>query len=112
MGFPGVRYAGAALTAFALAFYATVFARQTHDLFDLPTWIDLTEWPATLLFLASSFLAWVKQPRRAALAVVLGLFAFLAAQHGYIFNVPLGFVLVTVFTIAVLIVLPASLRGK
>ena len=112
MTFPGVRYAGAALSALALAIYCTVFARQTHDLFDLPTWIDLTEWPATLLFLGTAWLAWTRQPRRAALAVVLGLFAFMAAQHMYVFRVPLGFVLVTVLTVFVLLVLPASLRGK
>ena len=112
MKLPGVRYIGATLSALALAVYATIFARVTHDLFDLPTWIDLTEWPATLLFLATAYFAWTQQPRRAALVVVIGLFAFITAQHAYIFRVPLGFVLVTILTLGTLLVLPASLRGK
>lgn len=112
MSLPGARYIGATLLAVALALYATVFARQTHDLFDLPTWIDLSEWPATILFGFAAFAAWTEQPRRAALAVVAGLLAFIAAQHSYIFQVPLGFVLITVLTLAVLFSLPASLRGK
>ncbi len=112
MTLPGARYIGATALAVALALYATIFARQTHDLFDLPTWIDLSEWPATLLFGYAAYGAWTEQPRRAALAVVIGLFAFLAAQQSYIFQVPLGFVLITVLTLATLFTLPASLRGK
>ena len=112
MTVPGVRYIGATAIAVALAIYATMFARQTHDMFDLPTYIDLTEWPATLLFLFAAWQAWIERPRRAALALVIGMFAFLAAQSGYIFAVPMGFVLVTVLTLAFLLMMPASLRGK
>ena len=112
MTVPGRRYIGATAIAVVLAIYATVFARQTYDLFDLPTFIDLTEWPATLAFLTAGWLAWIENPRRAAMVLVLGLFAFLGAQHMYLFRVPMGFVLVTVLTLAFLMVLPASLRGK
>ena len=112
MTVPGRRYIGATAIAVALAVYATVFARQTHDMFDLPTFIDLTEWPATLLFVFAAWQAWIERPRRAALALVSGMLAFLAAQHGYIFSVPLGFVLVTLLTLAFLLMMPASLRGK
>ena len=112
MTLPGARYLGAAALAVALALFATVFARQTHDLINLPTWIGVTEWPATILFAVAAYAAWIEQPRRAALAVVIGLFAFFAAQHNHLFRVPLGFVLVTVLTLATLLALPASLRGK
>lgn len=109
---PGRRYIGATAIAVVLAIYATAFARQTHDLLDWPTFIDVTEWPATLLFLFAAWQAWTERPRRAALALVIGMFAFMAAQHGYLFRVPMGFVLVTVLTLAFLVMMPASLRGK
>ena len=103
---------GATAIAVALAVYTTAFARHTHDHFDLPIFIDVTEWPATLLFIFAAWQAWIERPRRAALALVLGMFAFLAAQSGYIFSVPLGFVLVTVLTLGFLLMMPASLRGR
>ena len=112
MTVPGGRYIGVTVIAVALAVYATVFARQAHDLFDLPAFTDVTEWPATLLFLFAAWQAWIERPRRAALAFVVGIFAFLAAQSGYIFAVPLGFVLVTVLTLALVLMMPATLRGK
>ena len=112
MTVPDVRYVGATAIAVVLAVYATVFSWKTHDLFDLPTFIDLTEWPATLLFLLAAWQAWTVQPRRAAFVMVIAMFAFMAAQHTYLFHVPMGFVVVTVLTLGFLIMMPASLRGK
>ncbi len=96
----------AAALALALAAYATVFSRQTHDLFDLPTFLDLTEWPATLLFLASAHGAWIEAPRRAALLAVAALLAFFAAHGRFLFDVPLGFVAITLACLAILAILP------
>ncbi len=112
MSVPSVRYVGATAIAVVLAAYTTAFARMTHDLFDLPTFIDLTEWPATLLFLLAAWQAWTVQPRRAALVMVIAMFAFIAAQHTYLFQVPMGFVVITVLTLGFLLMMPASLRGK
>lgn len=102
-----IRFGAAGLLAAGLALYATIFARQTHDLFDLPTWIDLTEWPATLLFLAAAWAAFRRLPRRAALYLVSGMLAFFAAQSRFIFDVPLGFILVATGSLSFLFLLPA-----
>lgn len=102
------RHTLAAAIALALALYATVFARQTHNTFDLPTWIDVTEWPVTLLFLAAAWAAWKRVPRRAALMLVTGMVAFFAVQHRFLFDVPLGFVLVTCLSFGFLLTLPSA----
>ena len=101
-----IRFYAAAVLAVGLALYATVFARQTHNLFDLPTWIDVTEWPATLLFLAAAWFASRRLPRRAALYLVSGMLAFFIAQSRYIFDVPVGFVLLTCASLGFLFILP------
>jgi hypothetical protein len=98
--------AAAALAAL-LALYATVFARQTHNHIDLPTFIDLTEWPATLLYFAAGWAALRRLPRRAALYLVSAMLAFFAAQSAWIFEVPLGFVSVASLSLAFLFILPA-----
>lgn len=109
---PGTRYAAAAGLAAAIALYATLFARQTHNRFDLPTWIDLTEWPATLLYLAAAVAAWAKLERVAALALVAAMLAFLAAQSAHLFTVPLGFALVIAASLAFLLILPTTWRPR
>jgi hypothetical protein len=101
-----IRFYAAAALNLGLAAYVTAFSRQTHDLYDLPTFIDLTEWPATLLFLAAAWFAWSASPRAVTLLVVAGLFAFFAAHARFLFSVPLGFVLVTLGTLAVLALVP------
>jgi len=107
-GTQGWRYPLASAIALLLALYATVFARQTHNDFDLPTWIDVTEWPVTLLFVAAAWAAWKRVPRRAALMLVTGMVAFFAVQHRYIFAVPIGFVLVTALSFGFLLALPSA----
>ncbi|MEL7462344.1 MAG: hypothetical protein AAFX45_10665 [Pseudomonadota bacterium] len=101
------RYRLAATLALALAGYVTVFAAQTHTRFDLPTWLDLTEWPATLFYLAAAWLAFRIHPRRAAVAAVAALLAFYAAQYHLLFQVPLGFILATAATLVILLTMPA-----
>ena len=108
----GARYLGAALLAGGLSLYATLFARQTHNTFDMPTWIDLTEWPATLLYLAAAVTAWARLERVAALALVAAMLAFLAAQSAYLFTVPLGFALVIAASLAFLLILPTTWRPR
>ncbi len=100
------RYHVAAALAAALALYVTVFARQTHDLFDRPTFIDLTEWPATLFCLAAAGAALARRAAPSAVAIVSGLIAFFAAQYAWIFEVPLAFVLSTLVVFLTLYVLP------
>ncbi len=87
--------------------YATVFARQTHNVVDLPTWIDVTEWPVTLLYAAASGLAIVEMARASAFAMVAGTVAFFAAQSDHFFTVPLAFMLVTLVTLAFIFILPS-----
>lgn len=103
-----IRFPVAAALALLLAIYATAFARQTHNLFDLPTFIDLTEWPATLLYLAAAWAAYRKLPRRAALFLVSAMLAFFAAQSDWMFRVPLGFVLVAAGSLGFLFLMPAT----
>ena len=100
------RYPAAAFVALLLAIYATIFAFQTHNHFDLPTGIDLTEWPATLLYLASAWAAVRRFPRRAALFIVLAMLAFFAAHSDWMFQVPLGFGLITAASLGFLVILP------
>ena len=107
-----LRYRAAALLAALLALYVTVFARQTHNLFDLPTFIDLTEWPATLLYLAAAWAAIRRREKIAALALVLALFAFLIAQARWMFNVPLGFALTIATSLAFLLILPVTWKPR
>lgn len=109
---PHRRYKLAAALAVLLALYVTVFATQTHNRFDLPTWIDLTEWPATLLFLASAVAAWKRLERPAALACFAGLFAFFFAQGRFLFEVPLAFVLTSTGTLGCLWLLPVTWKVR
>ena len=108
----GARYLAAALLAGGLSLYATLFARLTHNIFDMPTWIDLTEWPATLLYLAAAVAAWARLERVAALALVAAMLAFLAAQSAHLFTVPLGFALVVAASLAFLLILPTTWRPR
>ena len=107
-----IRFPAAAVLALLLALYATLFARQTHNTFDLPTWIDLTEWPATLLYLAAAVAAWARLERVAALALVAAMLAFLAAQSAHLFTVPLGFALVIAASLAFLLILPTTWKPR
>ena len=106
------RYLAAALLAGGVSVYATLFARQTHDTFDLPTWIDLTEWPATLLYVTAAATAWARLERVAALAGVAAMLAFLAAQSAHLFTVPLGFASVIAASLAFLLILPTTWRPR
>ncbi|MDJ1016209.1 MAG: hypothetical protein QNJ35_06830 [Paracoccaceae bacterium] len=112
MAVPAPRYVIAAALALLLAVYATVFAHRTHNLFDLPTWLDVTEWPATLLFLFAGWSAWVTRERQAAFALVVGMLAFFGAQSSYLFSVPLGFVVVTALALVFLFVLPTTWKPR
>ncbi|NND41376.1 MAG: hypothetical protein HKO04_04780 [Silicimonas sp.] len=103
-----IRYRAAAALAFLLAVYVTAFARQTHHIFDLPTFIDLTEWPATLFYLAAAWAAFRRLPRRAALYLVSAMLAFFAAQSAWMFKVPLGFIMVAAASLGFLFILPAK----
>ena len=107
---PGYRHLLAVALALALALYVTVFARQTYNTYDLPTLIDVTEWPVTLLFLATAWAAWVRAERRAALLAVTGMLAFFGVQHRHLFEVPLGFTLVIGLTLALVFALPPRSR--
>lgn len=107
-----LRYSGAALLAGGLALYATIFARQTHNTFDLPTWIDLTEWPATLLYLAAAVSAWQRLERVAALALVAAMLAFFGAQSAWMFSVPLGFAMVAIASLGFLLILPTTWKPR
>ena len=112
MRFPGPRYALAAALALALSLFATAFARASHNFYDLPSYIDLTEWPATLLMLAAGWAAWEARERLAALLMVLGLLAFYAAQMRFLFQVPMGFGVVTAGALIFLFVLPVTWRPR
>ena len=81
----------ASALALGLAFFATAFARASWNVYDLPTYIDLTEWPATLLFVAAAWAAWERRERTAAWLMVGALVAFFAAQSRFLFQVPMGF---------------------
>lgn len=111
MAAPNWRYLAAVFVALASAFFVTVFARQTHDDYDLGLWIDATEWPVTLLFVASAWFAWSAEPRRAALATVAGLVAFYVVQWRHVFDVPLGFGVVTLLALAVILIMPPKWEG-
>lgn len=108
MAWPGPRFASAAIMAGLLALYATIFARATFDVVDLPLFIGLMEWPVTFLFLAAMWAAWTRRSRKAALAVVVGMLGFYGV-HGYLlFEVPLAFIVVTVLSLAIISTLPTS----
>lgn len=107
-----IRYAVAAAIALALAAYVTAFALQTHNRFDLPTGIDVTEWPATLAFLIAAVAAWRRAERPAALAVVVALLCFVAAQGRFLFDLPLAFLLVGLSSFAFLLILPVTWRAR
>ncbi|MDJ1009607.1 MAG: hypothetical protein QNJ13_17480 [Paracoccaceae bacterium] len=102
------RHRLAAAVAGVMALYVTTFARQTHHWIDLPTWIDLSEWPATLFYLGAAWAAWAIRARLAAILSVGALLAFYAAQSQHLFAVPLGFFLVTAATLAILLLMPAT----
>ncbi len=106
------RYIAAAALALGLALFATIFARQTHNHLDLPTFLDPLEWATTFLFLAAGWAAWVKREQLAALFMVTALFVFYAVQVDWLFRVPLGFATVTVFALLFLIVLPVTWKPK
>ncbi len=106
------RYLAATALAVALAAYATIFARQTHNHFDLPTFIDPLEWAVTLFFLAAAVTAYRQREQLAALLMVAALFMFYAVQADWLFRVPLGFAAVTVFALLFLIVLPVTWKPK
>lgn len=108
----GIRYPAAALLALLLALFATIFARQTHNLYDLPTYIDLTEWPATLLYLAAALAAFRRREKMAALALVMAMMAFLAAQSKWLFDVPLGFTLLIAASLSFLLILPTTWKPR
>lgn len=111
-GTPKRRYILAAALAALLSVYVTTFATQTHNRFDLPTWIDLTEWPATLLFLAAAVAAWKRLERPAALACFAALFAFFFAQGRFLFEVPLAFVVTSAATLGFLWLLPVTWKVR
>ena len=102
----------AAFLAVLLSLYVTAFATQTHNRFDLPTWIDLTEWPATLLFLTAAILAIKRLERPAALACFAALFAFFFAHGRFLFEVPLAFVLTSSGTLGFLWALPVTWKVR
>ena len=106
------RYLAAAALASGLALFATIFARQTHNHLDLPTFIDPLEWATTLLFLAAAITAFRQSERLAALLMVTALFVFYAVQVDWLFRVPLGFATVTVLALLFLIVLPVTWKPK
>ena len=106
------RYLLASLTALTLSIYVTIFAAQTHTTYDLPTWLDLTEWPATLLALAAAVFAHLRREQLAALAIVAALMAFLASQARYIFELPIAFLIVTILTVAFLTILPVTWKPR
>lgn len=102
------KYRVAAALALALALYVTVFARQTTNWVDLPTFIDLSEWPATLGYFGAAWAASAGRARLAAVLTVASLLAFFLAQSQHLFAVPLGFSLVTALSLAILLVMPAT----
>lgn len=106
-----LRYRLGAAVALGLTVYATVFARQTHNFVDLPTWIDVTEWPVTLLYAGAALLSLIGRPRASAFALVAGTVGFFAAQSDHFFAVPLAFMLVTVVTLAFIFILPSEWEG-
>jgi len=108
MVWPGTRYACAALMAGLLAVYVTLFARSTFDVFDLPLWIGVLEWPVTILFGYAVWGAWNRQSRKAAVAAVGGMLGFYAVHGHLLFQVPLAFIAVTVMTLIVITTLPSA----
>ena len=106
------RYTAAALIAAALAVFVFTFATQTHNAYDLPTYIDISEWPAVLLYLASGWLAWQRREQLAAGAHVAALLTFLFAQARFLFALPLAFALVFAGALAFLLVLPVTWKPK
>lgn len=109
---PPRRYAIAAGIALALALFATAFARGSHNTYDLPSYIDVTEWPSVLLFVAAGWAAWDRRERLAAGLVMAALVAFYWVQGLYLFSVPLGFAALTLGTLAFLFVLPTTWKAR
>ena len=107
-----MRYRLAAAFAVALVIYVTIFARSTTNFIDLPTWIDVTEWPISLIFAATAWFAWFERGKIAAALSVVGLLGFFAAQSQHFFDVPLGFLFVTIVTLGILLTMPSSDAGR
>ena len=80
--------------------------------YDLPTYIDISEWPAVLLYLAAGYLAWTRAEQLTALLLVLAMIAFFAAHARFLFTVPLAFVLIVGGTLTCLTVLPVTWKPK
>ncbi|MBT8460044.1 MAG: hypothetical protein KJN60_10275 [Boseongicola sp.] len=108
MTWPGKRFGGAAIMIALLGIYATMFARTTFDVFDLPLWIGLLEWPITLVLFYAIWAAWQKQSRKAALAVVASMLGFYGVHGHLLFDVPLAFIAVTVAALIILVTLPSA----
>ena len=108
MSWPGTRFGSAAVMTALLAVYATLFARSTFDVFDLPLWIGLLEWPITLILVYAIWAAWTKQSRKSALAVVAAMLGFYAVHGHLLFAVPLAFIAVTVAALIILTTLPSA----
>ena len=106
------RYVAASVIAVAVALYATIFARQTHNHIDLPTYIDPLEWAVTLLFLVAGWAAWQRREQLAAVFMVAALFLFYGVQVDWLFRVPLGFGVITVAALLFLFVLPVTWKPK
>ena len=109
---PPLRYAAASGIALGLALFATAFARGSHNTYDLPSWIDVTEWPSVLLFVAAAWAAWDRRERLAAGLVMAALVAFYWVQGRFLFSVPLGFVVLTLGTLGFLFVLPTTWKVR
>ena len=106
------RYTAAALIAAALAAFVFTFATQTHNAYDLPTFIDISEWPAVLLYLAAGYMAHLRHEQFGALLIVLAMIAFFAAEARFLFSVPLAFVVVVSGSLGFLVVLPVTWKPK
>ena len=106
------RYHAAAIIAALQAAFVFAFATQTHNAYDLPTYIDISEWPAVLLYLAAGWLAVRRREQLAALALICALLAFFAAEARFLFTTPLAFVLVTAGAVAFLTVLPVTWKPR
>ena len=109
---PPRRYVAAAGIALVLALFATAFARGSHNVTDLPSYIDVTEWPSVLFFVAAGWAAWNRRERLAAALAMAALVAFYAVQGRFLFSVPLGFAVPSLGTLAFLLVLPTTWKAR
>ncbi|MEM9971145.1 MAG: hypothetical protein AAF762_08605 [Pseudomonadota bacterium] len=112
MTLPAPRYLTASALAVTLALFATVFARQTHNHLDMPTFLDPLEWVSTLLFLIAGWAAYQRREQLAALLMVAALFTFYGVQAAWLFRVPLGFGVLTAGALLFLFILPVTWKPK